>query len=93
MKQFKYNGSWPVAPTPFTDSGNVDLDGMKRVIDCMIDQGADGICILANFSEQFSLSDDERISITKLCMNLVSGRVRVIVTISHFSTEFSVSRT
>ena len=60
MKQFKYNGSWPVAPTPFTDSGNVDLDGMKRVIDCMIDQGVDGICILANFSEQFLLSDEER---------------------------------
>jgi len=93
MQQFKYNGSWPVAPTPFTDSGNVDLDGMKRVIDCMIDQGADGICILANFSEQFSLSDDERSTITKLCMKHVSGRVPVIVTISHFSTEIAVSRT
>ena len=55
-----YSGIWPVAPTPFNDDGTVDLDGMRRVLDCMIDQGSDAICILANFSEQFLLSDDER---------------------------------
>ena len=43
-------GIYPIAPTPFTDTGDVDLDGMRRVIDCMIDQGVDGICILANYS-------------------------------------------
>ncbi len=26
----------------------------------MIDQGVDGICILANYSEQFLLTDEER---------------------------------
>ena len=46
-------GVHPIAPTPFTPSGELDLDGMKRVLDCMIDQGVDGICILANYSEQF----------------------------------------
>ena len=60
---------------------------MKRVLDCMIDQGVDGICILANYSEQFLLSDDERRILTKLCLEHVSGRVPVIVTISHFSTD------
>ena len=59
-KTAKYTGIWPVAPTPFNDDGMVDLDGMKRVLDCMVDQGVDGICILANFSEQFLLSDAER---------------------------------
>ncbi|MEL0001402.1 MAG: dihydrodipicolinate synthase family protein [Rhodospirillales bacterium] len=52
----RYNGVWPVAPTPFHENGSLDLEGMKRVIDCMIDQKVDGICILANFSEQFLLS-------------------------------------
>ena len=32
---------------------------MERVLDCMIDQGVDGICILTNFSEQFSLFDED----------------------------------
>ena len=55
-----YSGVWPVAPTPFNGDGTLDLDGMRRVLDCMIDQGVDGICILANFSEQFLISDEER---------------------------------
>ncbi|UUX49129.1 dihydrodipicolinate synthase family protein [Nisaea acidiphila] len=81
-----YSGIWPVAPTPFTDAGAVDFEGMKRVIDCMVDQGVDGICILANFSEQFLLSDEERAALTRLCLEHTAGRVPVIVTISHFST-------
>lgn len=48
-----YSGLFPVAPTPFTAHGDLDLDGQRRVLDCMIDQGVDGICILANYSEQF----------------------------------------
>ncbi len=87
-----YSGIWPVAPTPFNDDGTLDLDGMKRVLDLMIDQGVDGICVLANFSEQFLISDAERETLTRLCLAHVAGRVPVIVTISHFATEIVVRR-
>jgi 2-keto-3-deoxy-L-arabinonate dehydratase len=87
-----YSGIWPVAPTPFNDDGTLDLDGMRRVLDCMIDQGVDGICILANFSEQFLISDDERDTLTRLSLEHVAGRVPVIVTTSHFSTPIAVAR-
>ncbi len=88
----RYRGIYPVAPTPFHDDGTVDYDGMKRVLDCMIDQGVDGICILANFSEQFLISDEERAALTKLSLEHVAGRVPVIVTISHFSTPIVLER-
>ncbi len=91
MKQV-LTGILPVAPTPFFDDGRVDSEGMKRVLDCMIDQGVDAICILANYSEQFVLSDEERAHLTKLSLEHVAGRVPVIVTISHFSTEIVVRR-
>ena len=87
-----YRGVWPVAPTPFTDTGALDPDGMRNVLDCMIDQSVDGICILANYSEQFLLSDDERETLMKLCLSHVAGRVPVIVTCSHFSTQIVVDR-
>lgn len=87
-----YSGIWPVAPTPFHPDGALDLDGMRRVLDCMIDQDVDGICILANFSEQFLISDDERETLTRLCLEHVDGRVPVIVTISHFATPIVVAR-
>jgi 2-keto-3-deoxy-L-arabinonate dehydratase len=87
-----YTGAFPVAPTVFAENGDLDLPGQKRVIDCMIDQGVDGICILANYSEQFSLDDEERARLTDLCLTHVAGRVPVIVTVSHFSTRIAVSR-
>lgn len=86
------SGILPVAPTPFHADGPVDEDGVRRVLDCMIDQGADAICILANYSEQFLLSDDERALLTRLSLEHVAGRVPVIVTISHFSTGIVVER-
>ena len=87
-----YRGIFPIAPTPFTDAGDVDLDGQRRVLDCMIDQGVDGICVLANYSEQFLLTDDERNTLVDLCLAHVAGRVPVIVTCSHFSTQIAVAR-
>jgi 2-keto-3-deoxy-L-arabinonate dehydratase len=88
----QYSGIWPVAPTPFFEDGTVDFEGMKRVLDCLIDQGADGICILANFSEQFLISDAERDALARLCTEHIAGRVPIIVTISHFATQIAVER-
>jgi len=87
-----YQGIYPIAPVAFTDSGALDLDGNKRVLECMIDQGVDGICILANYSEQFLLSDEERDTILKLSMETIAGRVPVIVTCSHFATRIAADR-
>ncbi len=87
-----FTGIWPVAPTPFTEDGAVDIDGMRRVIDCMVDQGVDGICILANFSEQFLLDDDERAALTRVSLEQAAGRKPVIVTISHFATQVAEAR-
>ncbi len=85
-------GILPVAPTPFHEDGRVDEEGMRRVLDCIIAQGVDAICILANYSEQFVLSDSERMSLMRISLEHVAGRVPVIVTISHFYTGIVVER-
>lgn len=86
------SGVVPIAPTPFQGNGDLDIAGQRRVLDCMIDQGVDGICILANYSEQFALTDDERNELTDVCLTHVRGRVPVIVTCSHFSTRIAADR-
>ncbi|MYG41956.1 MAG: dihydrodipicolinate synthase family protein [Rhodobacteraceae bacterium] len=88
----KYKGIWPVVPTVFDDKGNLDLEGQKRTLDFLIDQKVDGACILANYSEQFSLSDEERNLLQKVCIDHVAGRMPLIVTISHFSTKIACER-
>jgi 2-keto-3-deoxy-L-arabinonate dehydratase len=88
----RHRGIFPVVPTTFTDTGELDLESQKRCLDFMIDAGVDGLCILANFSEQFSLSDDEREILTRTCLEHVAGRVPVIVTTTHYGTRVCAER-
>jgi 4-hydroxy-tetrahydrodipicolinate synthase len=87
-----YRGVFPVAPTIFNADGSLDLDGQRRCLDFMIDAGSDGICILANFSEQFVLSDEERAVLMHAALEHVAGRVPVIVTTTHFSSRICAER-
>src|SRR3984957_19332307 len=87
-----YRCVFPVAPTIFDDRGELDLDGQRRCIDFMIDAGSNGICILANFSEQFVLTDAERERVMDAVLKHVAGRVPVIVTTTHFSSSITRSR-
>src|SRR3546814_5307837 len=87
-----YRGVFPVAPTIFHDNGTLDLDGQRRAIDFMIDAGSQGICILANFSEQFSLADDERDQVMQAVLRHVDDRAPVIVTTTHLRTALCIAR-
>jgi 2-keto-3-deoxy-L-arabinonate dehydratase len=92
MAQARYRGLFPVVPTTFTEAGELDLASQKRAVDFMIAAGSDGLCILANFSEQFLLADDEREVLTRTILEHVKGRVPVIVTTTHFSTKVCAER-
>lgn len=90
--QPRYKGVFPVVPTIFKDSGELDIPGQKRCVDFMIEAGSNGLCILANFSEQFSISDDERDTLTREILQHVAGRVPVIVTTTHYGSLICAQR-
>lgn len=88
----RFRGVFPVVPTTFTDAGELDLASQKRCVDFMIDAGSNGLCILANFSEQFVLADDERELLARTILEHVAGRVPMIVTTTHFSSRVCAER-
>lgn len=88
----RFRGIFPVVPTTFHENGTLDLASQKRCLDFMIDSGVDGLCLLANFSEQFLVSDEERETLTRTCLEHVAGRVPVIVTTTHTSTRICAER-
>ncbi len=88
----RFRGVFPVVPTTFTDTGELDLTSQRRCVDFMIDAGSDGLCILANYSEQFALADDERETLTREILDHVDGRVPVIVTTTHYSARVCAAR-
>ena len=85
-------GVVPVVPTVFRDDESVDLDGTVRVGDYLQDSRVDGLCLLANYSEQFALTDAERDQLARALLDHVAGRVPVIVTTSHYSARVAAAR-
>jgi len=88
----RFKGVFPVVPTTFDDRGELDLVSQRRCIDFLIEAGSNGICILANYSEQFALTDDEREVLMRAILEHVGGRVPVIVTTTHFSSRVCALR-
>jgi 2-keto-3-deoxy-L-arabinonate dehydratase len=88
----RYTGVYPIAPTTFDERGDLDLESQKRCVDFLVDAGVDGICILANYSEQFALADAERDQLSDVIIDHVAGRVPVIVTTSHFGSRIAAER-
>src|SRR6201996_8633304 len=86
------SGVIPVAPTTFYDDESLDLDSQARVMDFLIDAGVSAVCVLANYSEQFSLTDAERDQLTDHILTRVGGRVPVVVTTSHYSARIAADR-
>jgi 2-keto-3-deoxy-L-arabinonate dehydratase len=85
-------GVVPVVPTAFHDDESVDLDGTARVVEYLVDARVDGLCLLANYSEQFSLTDAERDEVARTLLEHVAGRLPVIVTTSHYSARVAAAR-
>jgi 4-hydroxy-tetrahydrodipicolinate synthase len=86
------SGVIPVAPTTFHDDERLDLDSQDRVMDFLVDARVDAVCILANYSEQFSLTDTERDQVTERVLRHVAGRLPVVVTTSHYSARIAADR-
>jgi 2-keto-3-deoxy-L-arabinonate dehydratase len=86
------SGVFPVVPTTFDDDGELDLVSQRRAVDFLVDAGSHGMCILANWSEQFALTDAERESLMDVALEQVAGRLPVVVTTSHYSTRVAAAR-
>ena len=65
--------------TPFTASGAVDYAALKRLVQFQLDNGADFLCILATTGETPTLTTEEKTNIKNLVIELVKGRVPILM--------------
>jgi 4-hydroxy-tetrahydrodipicolinate synthase len=73
------NGVFPVVPTPFDDSGAVDLAAFRRLIGFALAAGVDGLVFPGMASEVETLSPSERATLVAELGRVVAGRVPLIV--------------
>ena len=73
-----FGGVYSVLPTPFSSSGDVDFESLKRVIDLFIADGVNGFTALGVTSEVARLTDAERDAVLDAVLAHVNGRVPVV---------------
>lgn len=70
----------PVMITPYDLKAKIDLDAVSRLIDFYLAAGVKGFFANCLSSEMFSISEDERILLTKHVVDYVKGRAPVVAT-------------
>ncbi len=70
----------PVMITPYDLKAKIDLNAVSRLIDFYLAAGVKGFFANCLSSEMFSISEDERILLTKHVVDYVKGRVPVVAT-------------
>jgi 4-hydroxy-tetrahydrodipicolinate synthase len=74
-----FEGVFSVLPTPFVAGGDLDLDGLKRVVDLIVGAGVNGVTALGVTGEVSRLTERERGRVVETVVSQVAGRAKVIV--------------
>ena len=73
-----FRGVYTAIITPFTKSGSVDEEALRRIIEFQIESGIDGLVPCGTTGESPTLSHEEHDRVIKLTVEYVRGRVPVI---------------
>ena len=90
----KLRGTYTVIVTPFTEDGSAVNETMLRwLVDYQIEEGIHGLIPLASNGELLSLTDEERYEVARITVEQAAGRVPVVVSTTHESTDFAIRYT
>jgi 4-hydroxy-tetrahydrodipicolinate synthase len=95
MSQFKPMSTLPrgiihVPVTPFTSENKVDPNTYGKVIEFLLRHNASSLCINLHLAESLNLTTEERKLLAKTAVEVVAGRVPVIVHVSMPGTDQAV---
>lgn len=71
-------GSIVALVTPMDESGAVDKDSLKKLVEYHIEQGTDAIVAVGTTGESATLDENEHCEVIKLVVDYVGGRIPVI---------------
>ena len=89
MTQFR--GAFTALITPMKESGKIDYDGFRRLIEFQLTEGIDGIVPLGTTGESPTIDEDEEEKLIKIAMKTAGGKVPVIIGSGSNDTKHMVS--
>ena len=88
-----WRGIFAIPPAPFDSQGDIDLDGLRRVVEFSVAAGAHGIVHPVMVSEFSVLSDAERLEMIPVVTRTVDGRCPAVIGVSGVCTQAAVTFT
>jgi len=89
----EFCGAFTALITPMKDSGEVDYEGFRRIIEFQIKEGIDGIVPLGTTGENPTLDENEEEQLIKIAVETAKGKIPVIVGAGSNDTRHMVSYT
>jgi 4-hydroxy-tetrahydrodipicolinate synthase len=83
----KFHGTGVAVVTPFQTNGQVDYDGLKNVINYLIDGGVEYLVSLGTTGESATLSQAEKDKVWAYTAEVAAGRVNLIAGIGSNNTH------
>lgn len=80
-----WHGYWPAAPTPFDETGALDEQAWRDLLDLYIAQGVNGVLVNGSTGEWFSQTPEERRRVAEIAVEQVAGRIPVIVGVTSYT--------
>ena len=75
-------GVYVIALTPFTETGDLDLNSTDRMVDFYLERGATGLTVLGMMGEAQKLTIEESQTYVRRILRRVDGRVPVVAGVS-----------
>jgi 4-hydroxy-tetrahydrodipicolinate synthase len=75
----KVEGIIPAMLTPFTGAGDLDVDGIKKTVNFLIENGVSQVMCLGSTGEAAALNTKERTELIETAVKAANGRVPVMV--------------
>ena len=87
---FKWKGIMPAVTTKFLDNDKLDLKTFKINIEEQLSAGVHGIVLGGSLGESSTLDESEKKTLLNQTVEIVSGRIPVIMNISESSTKKAI---
>uniref|UniRef100_A0AAU3GQA7 Dihydrodipicolinate synthase family protein n=1 Tax=Streptomyces sp. NBC_01401 TaxID=2903854 RepID=A0AAU3GQA7_9ACTN len=79
-------GLIPILATPFTATGELDVQSLRSLVEFQLWAGADGVAVFGMASEGFALTTEERATILREVRRIVGPQLPVIAGVNGTST-------
>src|SRR5712672_1862298 len=86
----RLGGYAPALPTPFGDSGDLDVAALERLCRRQLEEGATALVVCGTTGEAPTLSRAEHYAIARIAVSVAQGRVPVIVGAGSNSTSQAI---